>query len=158
MPAVTAIAVSQDAATGCARTFLATVHISTGPVTVRYRVYVNGAVVGDPNRTRSVNGAGSRPLDTIPVTAIHSGVWTVRIDVLGPNPTILTGTAVWTAPAACDPAPPPTTTPPPAAPADAGAQRPSVDRPAELHDACTTPTITVIDHRDRRHRLRPDST
>jgi hypothetical protein len=112
IPAVTSIAVGQDAANGCLRTFTATVRISSGTVNVRYRVYVNGSVVGDPNRTRSVSGIGARPLDTIAVTATHGGAWTVRVDVLGPNPSVLTGTAVWNAPIACNPPPPPTSPPP----------------------------------------------
>jgi hypothetical protein len=143
VPTVTSIAVGQDAASGCLRTFSATVHISAGPVTVRYRVYVNGAVVGDPNRTRTVNGTGARLLDNVAVTATHSGAWTVRVDVLGPNPGILTGTAVWAAPAACDPAPPPTTPPPPPAPTLAV----SVDLPSNYSGDCTTlPPQSITGH------------
>jgi hypothetical protein len=143
VPTVTSIAVGQDAATGCLRTFTATVHISAGPVTVRYRVYVNGVVVGDPNRTRSVNGTGARLLDNVAVTATHSGAWTVRVDVLGPNPGILTGTAVWTAPGACDPAAPPTTTAPPNLPTLSV----SVDLPPNYDGDCATlPPLTITGH------------
>jgi hypothetical protein len=134
VPTVTSIAIGQDSATGCVRTFSATVRISAGPVTVRYRVYVNGAIVGEPNRSKSISGTGARLLDNVAVTATHSGAWTVRVDVLAPNPGILTGTAVWSAPAACNPAPPPTT-PPPAPPTLAV----SVDLPPDYLGDCTTP-------------------
>jgi hypothetical protein len=114
VPSVTSIAVGQDSATGCVRTFTATVRISDSPVTVHYRGYVNGGETFD--RSKSVSGTGARPLDSIQVTATHSGVWTVRFDVLGPNPSVLTGTATWSAPAACDPSPSTTTTSPPSQP------------------------------------------
>jgi hypothetical protein len=119
VPTVTTIAVGDDGGTGCAHTFTAIVHISNGPVPVRYRAYVDGAVVGDPNRSKTISGTGGRTLDSVQVTATRSGPVTVRFDILGPNPTILSGTANWTAPAACDPAPPTSataTTPPPPTP------------------------------------------
>jgi hypothetical protein len=140
VPTVTSIAIGQDSATGCVRTFSATVRISAGPVTVRYRVYVNGAIVGEPNRSKSISGTGARLLDNVAVTATHSGAWTVRVDVLAPNPGILTGTAVWSAPAACNPAPPPTTPPPP--PPTLSLSDLSVTGPAPT-DACTNAPISV---------------
>jgi hypothetical protein len=140
VPTVTSIAIGQDSATGCVRTFSATVRISAGPVTVRYRVYVNGAIVGEPNRSKSISGTGARLLDNVAVTATHSGAWTVRVDVLAPNPGILTGTAVWSAPAACNPAPPPTTPPP--APPTVSIGAITVTGPQST-DACGSATIGV---------------
>jgi hypothetical protein len=113
VPTVTSIAVGQDSGAGCVRTFTATVRISDGPVAVRYRIYVDGVVAGQANRQKTVSGTGSRTLDAIQVTASHAGDVRVRFDVVGPNPSILTGSATWTAPAACNPAPPPATTSPP---------------------------------------------
>jgi hypothetical protein len=140
VPTVTSIAVGQDSGAGCVRTFTATVHISDGPVAVRYRVYVNGAVSGDPNRQKTISGTGARTLDSIQVTASRAGEVRVRFDVLGPNPTILTGSATWTAPAACNPAgPPPTTAPPTPTLSVSGL---NVTGPAPT-DSCTNATVTV---------------
>jgi hypothetical protein len=113
VPTVTSIAVGQDSGAGCVRTFTATVRISAGPVVVRYRVYVDGVVAGQANRQKTISGTGSRTLDAIQVTASHAGDVRVRFDVLGPNPSILTGSATWTAPAACNPAAPVATNSPP---------------------------------------------
>src|SRR6185369_9026521 len=100
---------------------------------------VNGAIVGEPNRSKSISGTGARLLDNVVVTATHSGAWTVRVDVLGPNPAILTGTAVWSAPATCNPAPPPTTPPPPPPTLSIGAVTGS-NAPTDL---CTNVTVQV---------------
>lgn len=121
-PTVTAIAVAGGPVSNrCTRTFTGTVHVSNGPANVRYRIYVDGVVTGANNRTRTVNGEGAKSLDSITVTAAHSGAVKVRYDVLGPNPALLTATTTWTADAACQPAGPtapggPTTTAPPPPP------------------------------------------
>jgi len=121
-PTVTAVAVAGGPVSNrCTRTFTGTVHVSNGPADVRYRIYVDGVVTGANNRTRTVNGDGAKSLDSITVTAAHSGAVKVRYDVLGPNPALLTATTTWTADAACQPAGPtapgsPTTTAPPPPP------------------------------------------
>jgi hypothetical protein len=119
-PTVTSIAVAAGTANGCNRGFSASVHVENGPVAVRYRIYVDGVLVGPTARNRTVDGTGPKALDAITVTAAHSGPIKVRYDVTGPNPTLLTGSTTWTAPAACQPTvaappPPPVTTqnPPP---------------------------------------------
>ena len=139
VPTVTSIAVGQDSGAGCVRTFTASVHISDGPVAVRYRVYVDGVVSGQSNRQKTISGTGARTLDSIQVSATHAGDVKVRFDVLGPNPSILTGSATWTAPAACNPAPPPTTTSPPPT---LSVTALSVTGPAPL-DSCTNATVNV---------------
>jgi hypothetical protein len=139
VPAVTSIG-QPGPATGCAR------HSSrpstSAPGRNRYRVYVNGAVVGDPNRNFNVNGAEQtarhHPGDGHPQWCVDGPRRT------GAEPTILTGTAVWTAPAARDPA----RADQHATAADAGAEQLSVTGPATA-DACTDVT-SRLDHRDRR--------
>jgi len=120
-PTVTSIVVSGGAATGCSRPFSGIVHVSNGPVTVRYRIYVDGAVVGSGDRTRTVTGDGPKSLDSVTVAAGHSGAIKVRYDVLAPNPTLLTGSTTWVAPPQCQPVGPTTpvtstTTPPTTSP------------------------------------------
>jgi hypothetical protein len=106
-PTVTSIVVSGGLASGCSRPFSGIVHVSNGPVTVRYRIFVDGVLAGAASRTKTVTGTGATSLDTIAVAAAHSGAIKVRYDILGPNPTLLTGSITWTAPAQCQPSGPP---------------------------------------------------
>jgi hypothetical protein len=78
------------------------------------------------------------------VTASHAGEVRVRFDVLGPNPSILTGTASWIAPAACNPAPPAATSSAATTSAPTPTLAVSIINATNLStDLCTSVTVNV---------------